>query len=68
VGVLVVLGILWQGWLVWAALVVFLFKVKHPPTLNDDAPIGPGRRRLGWLAILIFAMTFMPFPLREVSF
>ncbi len=67
-GVLLALGLVWTGWLFWAAMVVFIVKVKHPPTLNDDIGLGPTRRRLGWLAILIFVLTFMPLPLKIISF
>jgi hypothetical protein len=66
-GVLLVLGLLWTGWLIWAALIVFLIKVKHPPTLDDTIPISKGRRMLGWLAVMIFVVTFMPLPLEQVT-
>ncbi|MBU1320476.1 MAG: site-2 protease family protein [candidate division Zixibacteria bacterium] len=62
------LAFIWTGWLFWAALVVFIVKVKHPPTLDDEIEIDPVRRRLGWIAILIFVVTFMPLPLSVVSF
>ena len=66
-GVLLILGLLWSGWLIWAALIVFLIKVKHPPTLDDTVPIGQGRRRLGWLSVVIFVVTFMPLPLGQAT-
>ncbi len=34
-GMILLLGVVWTGWLVWAVLIVFLIKVKHPPTLDD---------------------------------
>jgi len=61
------LGLLWTGWLFWAALVVFIVKIKHPPTLNDDIPLDPLRQKIGWLAIAIFVVTFMPLPFKVVS-
>jgi membrane-associated protease RseP (regulator of RpoE activity) len=67
-GFLLVLGAVWTGWLVWAALIVFLIKVKHPPTLDDTIPIGRTRRKLGWLAIAIFVLTFMPLPFGKMAF
>lgn len=66
-GVLLVMGLIWTGWLIWAALIFFFIKVKHPPTLDDTVPLGKRRRRIGWMAIIVFAVTFMPIPLREVS-
>jgi Zn-dependent protease len=40
---------------------------KHPPTLDDTVSIGQGRRRLGWLSVVIFVVTFMPLPLGQMT-
>lgn len=66
-GILAVLGIVWTGWLVWAALIVIVLKVRHPATLDDSVPLDGNRRKIGWLAIAIFVLTFMPLPLKSVS-
>ncbi len=56
-------GFLWQGWWLWAALVFFVIRFKHPPTMNDYAPVSRGSKWLGWAAIVIFLLTFTPSPL-----
>ena len=58
---LVPIGFLyWWGWLFWAAVLFFLGS-RHP-VIYDETPLGSVRRRLGVLAVLIFALSFMPNP------
>ncbi len=49
------------GWSLMLALVIFL-GTSHPPTADDEAPLGSLRSAIGWfsLAIPIFCLT--PFP------
>lgn len=62
-GLLAVMGIaLWPGWLIWAALL--FFGRRHPPLYDNDT-LGLGRRRLAWLALIIFLLCFTPAPLQE---
>jgi membrane-associated protease RseP (regulator of RpoE activity) len=49
------------GWFVWVGL-IFLTGVNHPVPLNDISGIGNGRKLLGLLAIVIFALLFTPLP------
>ncbi|HHS49601.1 MAG TPA: site-2 protease family protein [candidate division Zixibacteria bacterium] len=53
---------LWPGWLVWAIVVLFLIKLRHPPTVFDWIPLDVRRRRLALLALAIFILTFIPKP------
>ena len=50
----------WYGWLFWAAVLLFL-GARHP-VVYDHNPLGTIRRRLGFLALLIFLLSFMPNP------
>ncbi len=59
------LGWIWPGWLLWAALVFFL-GLRHPPVRDESVPLGPGRRALAVVALLVLVLSFMPSPLREV--
>jgi membrane-associated protease RseP (regulator of RpoE activity) len=60
---LVAVGILfWPGWLLWA-LVVLVLGLRHPPVIDEDAPLGAGRRALALLALGILLVSFMPVPL-----
>ena len=53
------------GWLVWAVLLRFVGR-DHPPVLDEDTPLSPGRRLVGWLALVVLGITFMPVFLSQV--
>lgn len=61
IGLLVLLGYFFQGWLVWAVLLFFL-GTKHPPILFPEVPLDPRRKAIGLIALVIFILTFMPVP------
>lgn len=62
VAALVVAGVLgWKGWLLWGVLVLLL-GTGHPPTLDGPLPLDPHRRRVGWLSLAVFVLTFTPMP------
>jgi membrane-associated protease RseP (regulator of RpoE activity) len=61
IGLLVLLGYFFQGWLVWAVLLFFLGS-KHPPILYPEIPLDPRRKAIGFLALVIFILTFIPVP------
>jgi len=61
IGLLVLLGYFFQGWLVWALLLFFL-GTKHPPILFPEIPLDPRRKAIGLIALVIFILTFMPVP------
>ncbi len=54
------------GWLIWAILLRFVGG-KHPAVHDEDTPLGPGRRIVGWTAIGIMVLTFMPVFISPVS-
>ena len=47
----------WNGWILWAILGRFFFKLKHP-VVHDQLPLSSGRMLIGWAAILIFILSF----------
>ncbi|MBE0426062.1 MAG: site-2 protease family protein [Nitrospirae bacterium] len=62
--VLVSLGLLlWKGWVIWAILLLVL-GLRHPPVIYWEIPLDPKRRFIGWLAILILLITFIPVPFK----
>jgi membrane-associated protease RseP (regulator of RpoE activity) len=61
-GVLAALGLLWPGWWLWAIILAVLGP-RHPPVLDEDRPLNRRRRWIGWLALLIFALSFSPRPI-----
>lgn len=61
IGVLVLLGYFFEGWLVWAAL-LFILGSKHPPILYPEVPLDRRRKIIGIISLLIFVLTFIPIP------
>jgi membrane-associated protease RseP (regulator of RpoE activity) len=56
----------WRGWLVWGVL-IFVLGTGHPPTMDEYRPLDPARRRLGWISLAVFVLTFTPTPFALVS-
>lgn len=66
VPILMVFGWLgWKGWFLWVGL-AGLMGLAHPPVRNPGRELGAARVLIGWIALLIFAVTFSwePFILR----
>lgn len=63
--VLIILGLLWEGWAMWAILLLIL-GLRHPPVLYWETPLNPRRRLIGWLALVIFILTFIPVPFKII--
>ncbi len=51
----------WSGWLFWALILYFFIRIKHPPVYQFER-LGPGRKITGYIAILIFIISFSPTP------
>jgi len=54
------------GWLLWAAILIFVIKLDHPPIAYDEE-LDQRRRVLGWITFGIFIATFAPIPFFEIS-
>ena len=63
--ILALLGFEWPGWWLWC-MIVFLIGLFHPPVRDERTPLDPKRRALALLALVIFALSFMPVPLDAV--
>ncbi|MBP1641922.1 MAG: conserved rane protein of unknown function [Acidobacteria bacterium] len=63
---LAAMGLLWSGWWLWC-VVVLVLGLRHPPVLDESAPLA-GRDRV-WVAVtlVIFLLCFMPVPIRFVA-
>jgi membrane-associated protease RseP (regulator of RpoE activity) len=63
VAVILMLGVtrLWDGWLVWGILLLFM-GVRHPPPVDPDTPLDAKRKILGWFLLGTLAVTFIPVP------
>jgi membrane-associated protease RseP (regulator of RpoE activity) len=55
------LGKFWFGWFVWGLALLWLNR-RHP-SIYDPKTLSPGRRKLGYLALAIFALCFSLSPI-----
>lgn len=61
--ILAVLGVIfWPGWLVWA-LLMLIIGYRHPPVVYPWIHLDRKRRVTGWVALVIFILTFTPKPI-----
>jgi len=61
--ILIPLGFLWNGWWVWAVLLLIL-GTKHPEPLYEENKLSTSTNILGIVSLLIFILTFVPSPIR----
>jgi membrane-associated protease RseP (regulator of RpoE activity) len=60
---LIPLGKFWWPWWLWAAVLFVIFR-RHP-VIVDPAQIGPGRRRLALVALVVLLLCFTAAPVIE---
>jgi membrane-associated protease RseP (regulator of RpoE activity) len=60
--ILVLLGFVWTGWWLWAALIFFLGRIYAEP-LDQITQLDPPRKVMAVLGIIIFFLVFTPVPL-----
>jgi membrane-associated protease RseP (regulator of RpoE activity) len=64
---LIPMGILlWPGWLVFGILVLFL-GLRHPAPLDTYTPLDRTGRIVGWTAVILFVLTFVPVPVSIIE-
>ena len=64
--VMTLLGVLlWEGWIIWAVLLLVL-GLKHPPVISWEVPLDRRRKVIGWIAFVIFILTFIAVPFQIV--
>jgi len=64
--VLILLGMFWPGWWLWAFL-IFLMGRFHAEPLDQITPLDPPRRVVAFLGLVIFVLVFTPVPLLAVG-
>jgi membrane-associated protease RseP (regulator of RpoE activity) len=65
VAALAVLGWLWHhapGGFVYAALLLIMLRLPHPRATDEAAPLGRARLAVAALTLLVFLLSFEPFP------
>lgn len=65
IGILLLMGLFWQGWFIWAFL-VFLFSRTRVSPMNDVSPLTPVGIVVAVSLLVLFVLTFTPVPLRIV--
>ena len=58
---LLLTGTAWYGWIVWS-VILFLLGRRHP-LVYDSTELGVGRRKLGWIALVVFILCFSYAPI-----
>ncbi len=49
------------------ALFLFIIGLRHPPVRDESVPLTRAQRLNGWVALLIFVLTFTPVPIEVVG-
>lgn len=65
IAALLLLGIWWQGWFLWAAL-IWLFSRRQAQPLDDISQLTRTETTLALCWLLVFALVFIPIPLRLI--
>jgi hypothetical protein len=66
IGFLMLMGFVWDGWWLWAAL-VFLFGRSYAEPMDQITELDGKRKALGILALIVFILCFTPVPLQLFS-
>ncbi|MBC8507613.1 MAG: site-2 protease family protein [Anaerolineales bacterium] len=61
-GALLLLGLVWSGWWLWAFL-IFMLGRRYAEPLDQITTLDPRRRAVALLGIIIFVLVFTPVPL-----
>ncbi len=64
---LVGVGVIWPGWIIWPLFVWIITRYEHPGPLDDVSGLDGRRKLLGVIAIVILILTFMPVPILPVE-
>jgi len=68
-GVIAIANLYWQKspvYLLWTLVLLFLLKVGHPPVAEEES-LGKTRIILAVIALLVFILCFLPFPITLIS-
>jgi membrane-associated protease RseP (regulator of RpoE activity) len=55
-------GGMWN-WVVFAALLTLVIRIGHPPVVDEDEPLGLARALVAIIGLLVFVLSFLPFPI-----
>ncbi len=66
IGILLVLGVFWSGWWLWAGILYWLGQV-HAEPLDQITTLDLNRRLIAVAMIIIFVLVFMPVPFMTLA-
>jgi len=55
-------GGMWN-WVVYAAILTIMIRIGHPPVWEDEDDLGLARKMVALIGLLVFILSFMPFPI-----
>jgi membrane-associated protease RseP (regulator of RpoE activity) len=58
----------WPGWLLWVGLMMIMLRIGHPAPIDPSSPLDRKRKILGWIALILFILTFIPSPITVAEF
>lgn len=63
---LVAMGFIWEGWFVWALLIMLLGQ-RRAPLLNEVTPLDRRMQLLAILGLIVFVLVFVPRPITLIG-
>lgn len=64
IGAFIIMGVFfWTGWFIWAFLILIL-GLKHPRVVDEEMPLSPSRKLIGFVVLVIFILSFIPEPIK----
>ncbi|QQS45811.1 MAG: site-2 protease family protein [Acidobacteriota bacterium] len=51
------------NWVVYAAILTLMMRIGHPPVWDDRESLDPARMLVAVIGLLVFILSFMPFPI-----
>lgn len=66
VAILIVLGLMYWGWLLFA-LLILMIGARHPPPLDDISKLDAKRIGVGVLAFAVLILAFAPIPMMQLE-
>jgi len=64
---LIMLGFFWSGWWMWAGILFFMGR-RYAEPLDQITQLDTTRKWLGYLAVAVFLLTFIPVPINLIGF
>jgi membrane-associated protease RseP (regulator of RpoE activity) len=55
------------NWVLYAIILTLMLRVGHPPVVDDRQPLGTARNLIAVIGLIIFILSFMPFPIVKVN-